>query len=105
MSRERFDQAIVEDLERDLREALTIEPSADFARQVRARIEQRPHGVMPAWFGWRGALAAAAVCVLAVGVGWRATRDDAGASVRPKPDTTTAGVVASACRRTIERSG
>ena len=64
MSREHFDQRVVDDFERELREALAIEPSPDFARQVRVRIAARPAPVM--W--WRFALPIAATCVLAVGL-------------------------------------
>lgn len=75
MSRERFDHAIVQELEQELRQALAIEPSPDFARQVRARIDARSSW----WNSLRRpqaglALAAAAVCVLAVGIGWRVMR-------------------------------
>ena len=63
MSREQFDQSLVEDFERELRDALAIEPSPDFARQVRARIDARLQP--PVW--WRFALPIAATCVLAVG--------------------------------------
>lgn len=70
MSRERIDQTLVEELEQELRQALAIEPSADFARQVRARIER------PQVWRWQWPLAvAAAACVLAVGLGWRFMRD------------------------------
>lgn len=64
MSREQFDQRLIEELEHELRDALAIEPSPDFARQVRARIAARPAPV--AW--WKFALPIAATCVLAVGL-------------------------------------
>ena len=63
MSREQFDQRLIEECERELRDALAIEPSPDFARQVRARIAARPAPVV--W--WRFALPIAATCVMAVG--------------------------------------
>ena len=65
MSREPFDQALVDEFERELRDALAIEPSPDFARQVRARIASR----RPSRIRWTVGLAAAAVCVVAVGLG------------------------------------
>jgi hypothetical protein len=81
MSREHFDQRVVDDFERDLREALAIEPSPDFARQVRARIAARRAPVM--W--WRFALPIAATCVLAVGLMiWMNLEKN----VRLKPDAT-----------------
>jgi hypothetical protein len=71
MSRERFNEAVVEELERDLRDALAIEPSPDFARQVRARINARPGRAVR----WRVALPIAAMCVLAIGLGVWMNRD------------------------------
>jgi hypothetical protein len=65
MSRESFDQRVVEEFERELRDALAIEPSPDFARQVRARIAARRSPAVP----WRFVLPIAAMCVLAVGLG------------------------------------
>jgi hypothetical protein len=51
-----------------LREAMSVQPSAEFAQKVRARIA---HGRREqAWPVWRWA--AAAACVLAIGIGWRA---------------------------------
>ncbi len=77
MSREPFDQALVGEFERDLRDALAIEPSPDFARQVRERIAARP----PSRSSWTAGLAAAAACVAAVGLGmWIRSAD-----VRPGP--------------------
>ena len=77
MSREPFDQALVDQFERELRDALAIEPSPDFARQVRARIAAR----RPSRIRWTVGLAAAAVCVVAVGLGvWVRPAD-----VRPGP--------------------
>ena len=82
MSREHFDQRVVEDFERELREALAIEPSPDFARQVRARIAARRAPVM--WL--RFALPIAAMCVLAVGLMiWMNREKDV---VQLKPDAT-----------------
>jgi hypothetical protein len=65
MSRERFDP-VIEDLERELRDALAVEPSPAFERRVLARIAAQ-HG--PA-ARWPFALAAAAACVLAAALGW-----------------------------------
>ena len=65
----------MEALERELRDALALEPSPDFARGVRARIDQGPVSRVPAMFRWEIALAAAAVVAIAIGLGWRATRD------------------------------
>jgi hypothetical protein len=64
MSRERFDDTLVRELERELREALTIEPSHDFAHKVRLRIAARPAPAV--W--WKFALPIAATCMLAVGL-------------------------------------
>lgn len=64
MSREPFDQPLVDEFERELRDALAIEPSPDFARQVRARIASR----RPSRMRWTVGFAAAAVCVLALGL-------------------------------------
>ena len=51
-----------------LRQAMSVQPSAEFAQKVRARIAHgRREQVWPAW-RW----AAAVACVLAVGIGWRA---------------------------------
>jgi hypothetical protein len=66
MAREQFDQPVVEAFERELRDALAIEPSPEFARQVRARIAARRSPPVR----WTYGLAAAAVCVLALGLGW-----------------------------------
>jgi hypothetical protein len=72
MSREPFDQALVDEFERELRDALAIEPSPDFARQVRARIASR----RPSRMRWTVGFAAAAVCLLAVGFGmWMRSED------------------------------
>ena len=65
MSRERFDP-MIEDLERELRDALAVEPSPDFERRVLARLAAQ---TAPA-ARWPVALAAAAVCVLAAALGW-----------------------------------
>lgn len=73
MSLERFDEKVVQELERELRQALAIEPSADFERRVRARIENAPRR-----FEWRYALAAAAVFVIVAAVAWQ---------IRMKPGT------------------
>jgi hypothetical protein len=64
MSRERFDDTLVDELERELREALTIEPSHDFAHNVRVRIAARHAPAV--W--WKFALPIAATCMLAVGL-------------------------------------
>lgn len=51
-----------------LREAMSVQPSAEFAQKVRARIAHgRREQVWPVW-RW----AAAVACVLAIGIGWRA---------------------------------
>jgi hypothetical protein len=65
---------MTDELEQDLRQALTIDPSPDFARHVRARIEARR-----GWFAFiplRAGLAATAVavCVLTAAAAWRAAR-------------------------------
>lgn len=72
MSRQQFDRRLIEEFERELRDALTIKPSPDFARQVRARIAARP--APPAW--WKFAFPIAATCVLAVGLAtWMRSSD------------------------------
>ena len=85
MSRERFDQTLVDELEQELKSALRLEPSSDFAAQVRARIA-RTSSVASSW-RWRMVLAAAAVCIVAAGLGWQARR------VAPdvRPETTRVG--------------
>jgi hypothetical protein len=81
MSRERFDEALVQELERELRDALAIEPSPDFAQKVRARIAARQSPAV--W--WKFALPVAAACALVVGLGvwghWR-PGESAGAIVQ-----------------------
>jgi hypothetical protein len=72
MSRERYD-AIVQEFEEELRQALTIEPSPDFTRGVRARIDTRFAAAVTHRRRWHVGLAAAAACVLAFGLGWRTT--------------------------------
>jgi hypothetical protein len=73
MSREQFDEALVDAFERELRDALAIEPSADFAQKVRARIAARRAPVV--W--WRVALPVAAMCVFAIGLGlWSRSTDE-----------------------------
>ena len=58
---------LLSELDQHLRQAMSVEPSDDFAKNVRARIdEQRGHGE---WWGWQWA--AAAACVLAIAIGWR----------------------------------
>ena len=72
MSREQS-RRLVEDLERDLRQALTIEPSADFARQVRARIERTPRRTWsPVEMPWLAA--AAAVILISLAAWWQTAR-------------------------------
>jgi hypothetical protein len=72
MSREQS-RRLVEDLERDLRQALTIEPSADFARQVRGRIERTPRRTwLPVELPWLAA--AAAVILIALAAWWQTAR-------------------------------
>lgn len=73
MAREQLDQSIVDEFERELRDALAIEPSPEFARQVRARIAARRSAPLR----WTYGLAAAAVCALALGLGWWVTSGDA----------------------------
>jgi hypothetical protein len=71
MSRERFEQTLVGGLEQELQAALRLEPSADFADRVRARIARNP----PVAGGrWRVLLAAAAVCILTIGLTWQTAR-------------------------------
>ena len=72
MSREQS-RRLVEELERDLRQALTLEPSADFARQVRARIEGTPRRTWPpVEMPWLAA--AAAVILIALAAWWQTAR-------------------------------
>jgi hypothetical protein len=75
MSLERHD-ALVDELEQELRQALAVEPSPDFARGVRSRIERVSSRRTPAVLRWEFALAAAAVCVFAIAIGWRFGRED-----------------------------
>jgi hypothetical protein len=77
MSGQRQDEAIVRELEQELRAALNVEPSADFVRRVRARIDERPSGFAPTLADVvrslsmrRLAPATVAVCIVAVGLGW-----------------------------------
>jgi hypothetical protein len=77
MAREQFDQSVVAEFERELRDALAIEPSPDFGRQVRARIAARRTPPMR----WTYGLAAAAVCVIGLGLGWWLSSGD----VAPAP--------------------
>jgi hypothetical protein len=58
---------LVEELERELRQALAVEPSPDFASKVRAKIDQRPCGADR--YDWRWA-AVAAACILAAALAW-----------------------------------
>jgi hypothetical protein len=64
---EAIDRLLAEADER-LREAMSVQPSPEFGRKVRERIVQQRRE--PAWPVWRWA--AAAACVLAVAIGWRA---------------------------------
>ena len=71
MSRERADAALVDEVERELRRTLAIEPSPEFAQRVRMRIaETSARPAMPI-VRWLVPLTVAAACVLAVGIGWR----------------------------------
>jgi hypothetical protein len=72
MSRERHDP-VIEEFEQELRQALVLEPSPDFARGVRVRIARRSAASVLRRRRWHVGLAAAAACVLAIGLGWRAT--------------------------------
>lgn len=76
MSLERHDP-LVDELEQELRQALDIVPSPDFAGGVRSRIERLPARRPAAALRWEFALAAAAVCVFAIAIGWRFGREDA----------------------------
>ncbi len=70
---EATEQTLFAEIEAQLRQAMSVQPSPDFARKVRARIDERR--VDRDWWTWRWA--AAAACILAVGIGWRmANRTD-----------------------------
>jgi hypothetical protein len=59
---------LLAEADEQLREAMSVQPSAGFAQKVRARIaDGRREQVWPVW-RW----AAAVACVLAIGIGWRA---------------------------------
>ena len=67
------EQTLFAEIEAQLRQAMSVQPSPDFARKVRARIDERR--VDRDRWTWRWA--AAAACILAVGIGWRmANRTD-----------------------------
>ena len=70
---EAAEKTLVSEIEAQLRQAMSIQPSPDFARKVRARIDERR--VDRDRWTWRWA--AAAACILAVAIGWRmANRTD-----------------------------
>jgi hypothetical protein len=71
MSRERADAALIEEVERELRRALAIEPSPEFAQRVRMRIGETSRSPAMPIARWLVPLTAAAACVLAMGIGWR----------------------------------
>ena len=64
---EAAEKILLAEIEEDLRQAVSVQPSPDFARKVRARIDERR--VDRDWWTWRWA--AAAACILAVVLGWR----------------------------------
>jgi hypothetical protein len=70
-------------VERELRNALSVDPSAGFAAGVRARIGAAPEPVEQPRFGWWMPAAAAAVATVALIVGWRSSRAPA-APPRPQ---------------------
>lgn len=59
--------AAVQELEQELRRALSIEPSPEFAGKVRARITKPVSASGGRTWEW----AAAAVCILTLALGWR----------------------------------
>jgi hypothetical protein len=70
---EATEKTLLAEIEEQLRQAMSVQPSPDFARKVRARIDER-RGDRD-WWTWRWA--AAAACILAVVIGWRmANRTD-----------------------------
>ena len=70
---EAAEKTLFAEIEAQLRQAMSVQPSPDFARKVRSRIDERR--VDRDWWTWRWA--AAAACILAVGIGWRmANRTD-----------------------------
>jgi hypothetical protein len=64
---EAAEQTLVAEIEAQLRQAMSVQPSPDFARKVRARIDEQR--VDRNWWTWRWT--AAAACILAVVIGWR----------------------------------
>jgi hypothetical protein len=67
------ERSLFAEIEAQLRQAMSVQPSPDFARKVRARIDERR--VDRDRWTWKWA--AAAACILAVGIGWRmANRTD-----------------------------
>jgi hypothetical protein len=63
------EEVLLAELEEELRQTLSVEPSPDFARKVRTRI--REGRLERDWQVWRWA--AAAACLLALVMGWRIT--------------------------------
>lgn len=61
--------AAVQELEQELRRALSVEPSPEFAAKVHARIAQPASASGRRTWHW----AAAAVCILTLALGWRLT--------------------------------
>jgi hypothetical protein len=64
---EAAEKTLLAEIEEQLRQAMSVQPSSDFARKVRVRIDERR--VDRDW--WTSRWAAAAACILAVVIGWR----------------------------------